>query len=78
MDINYLASCLEPIARIAMGRMMRSTAFSWTCQPNRKDDQAHNTRHLRNWVTLCGESHSLTKAGTMVSRVMTAVTGGKC
>jgi hypothetical protein len=59
-----------------MGRMMRNTAFSWTCKPNRKDDQAHNTMHLRNWVKLCRESRSLTKAGNIQVRVMTAVVSG--
>ena len=77
MDINtYFASCFDPNTRIAKGRMIKSTAFSCTCHPNKKEDQAHSTEHLKNMVTLLGEVQSLTSAGTMLTRVMMAVAKG--
>jgi len=56
--------------------MIRSTAFSCTCHPNKKEDQAHSTKHLRNIVTLLGEIQSFTRAGSILTSVIIAVAIG--
>ena len=60
-----------------MGRMTSSMAFSWTCQPKRKEVQAQRARHLTNWVTLAGQVHSLARAGSIAMMVRTAVVRGE-
>lgn len=40
-----------------IGRIARSTAFSWTCQPNMKELKAQRTRHWRKPRGPCGLHH---------------------
>ena len=72
-----LASCLLVQPSSVMGRITNSIAFSWTCQPSRNEVQAHSARHLMNWLVLEGQVHSLARAGSMASRVRTAVVSGE-
>ena len=41
--IQYLSECTSDLR----GRMARRTAFSWTCQPNRKEPRAQSSRQRR-------------------------------
>jgi len=70
-----LASYLVMQAATARGIMTRMMAFSWTCHPNIKEDQAKIIKLLRK-LTLLGLLQSLTTAGSMEINVRTRVTSG--
>ena len=65
----YLASLLLIHPKIVIGKMTKSIAFSWTCQPNRKEVQPQRQRHLINCWILFGLNQSLTRAGNHTTEI---------
>ena len=77
MRENHLPSCLLVEPSRVMGRITSRMAFSWTCQPKRKEVQAQRARDLMNWLVLLGQVQSLTRAGSQARMVRLAVARGE-
>lgn len=51
-------------------------AFSCTCHPNKNDESAHKTIHLKKFVGCLLRVHNFIKAGNIITPVNVIVTSG--